>query len=155
MGGLNQNLELRSHGNHKVHPCKAEQCFHGWLPSISFLVHPHVYGSPNHSGKIRVNWIILIKFGGYLARERCILACLCPFQDVHLWKETIVLGSPSILVMPISRLHIVLDQLKGSNTITHTCDNIWTPFLLSLLVLAIVAMLIKILSIDNAARRFV
>ena len=36
-----------------------------------------------------------------------------PVQGVHLWKEAVVFRGPLILVMPISGLHIDLDQLKG------------------------------------------
>jgi hypothetical protein len=37
-------------------------------------------------------------------------------QGVHLQKEAVVFGSPLILTMPVSGLHIDLDELKNEAT---------------------------------------
>ena len=47
---------------------------------------------------------------------RCRAALSVPVEGVHLQKEVVIIKDPLILVMSISRLHIVLDQLKNEAT---------------------------------------
>lgn len=92
----------------------------GDLFSPWFPMQPITYDPPNHNGGILMSQMFQLTvweprglpLGGIDVGRST------PFEDVHLWKDAIVVAGPLILVMPISRLHVDLDQLnKWSNTI--------------------------------------
>lgn len=57
-----------------------------------------------------------------------------PIQCVHFQEEAIVFGAPVILVMPISELHLDLNQLENeANNIFHAGGNIGVTFLFFLI----------------------